>query len=422
MKTKDVVIIGGGPAGSVLGCYLANAGIETVILEKVHHPRPHVGESLVPSTTRIFKDIDFLSTMEKEGFVKKYGAAWHSTHRDSEFALWFREYPQPGVDQDYTYHVDRGRFDQLLFLHARTSGADVLEDAHVREVHFEGDRAVGVTFLEAGIEKRLNARCVVNASGRACVLGTLLRWKEKDPLFDQFAAHSWFEGVQRGTRETGDFIHIYFLPVERGWAWQIPIGDTITSVGAVTDKSVFQQSRGQLEGWFQKMAGTSPDLARALEGATRIRPYKSEGDYSYCMQRFTGDGFLLIGDAARFVDPIFSSGVSIACYSARFASEVLIEALADGEVTRERLASYEVRLRAGVDIWYEFIRLYYKVMHLFTHFIVDPEYRHQILQLIQGEVYDRSEVEILDRMRSVIRTVEKTPGHIWKPFLSDIQV
>ena len=422
MDTTDVVIIGGGPAGSVLGCYLASAGIDTVILEKVRHPRPHVGESLVPSTTRIFKEIDFLSTMEKEGFVKKYGAAWHSVARNSEIAIRFSEYRQPGVDQDYTYHVDRGRFDQLLFLHARASGAKVLEDAHVREVHFESGRAVGVTFSANGLKKRLNAHCVVDASGRACVLGTRLRLKQKDPLFDQFAVHSWFQGVRRGTGETRDFIHIYFLPVKRGWAWQIPITDKITSMGVVTDKSVFRRSKGRLETWFRETAATSPDLANALRGATRVRPYRPEADYSYSMKRFTGDGFLLIGDAARFVDPIFSSGVSVACYSARFASQVLLEALAERDVTRARLSTYEARLRAGVDIWYEFIRLYYKLMHLFSYFIEDPRYRHQIHQLLQGEVYDRSSAPVLDRMKRVIRTVEKTPGHIWQPFLTDIPV
>ena len=422
MKTSDVVIIGGGPAGSMLGCFLAKAGVDVVVLERTCHPRPHVGESLVPSTTRVFQEIDFLSTMEKEGFVKKYGAAWHSTDPGSEFALWFREHPQPDIEQDYTYHVDRGRFDQLLFLYARASGAKVREDAQVREIHFEGDRAVGVTFLQNGAKKRLDASCVVDASGRTCLLGRQLGWKQPDPLFDQFAVHSWFSGVERGDTETRDFIHIYFLPVKRGWAWQIPITDKITSMGVVTDKSVFRQSKGQPEAWFRNTAATSPDLNRALEGATRIRPYRSEADYSYSMRRFTGDGFLLIGDAARFVDPIFSSGVSVALYSARFASQVLVPALADGEVSREKLVSYEERLRAGVDVWYEFIRLYYKLMHLFTHFITDPRYRLQVLQLLQGEVYDRTQVPILDEMRDVIRTVEETPGHIWKPFLSDISV
>ncbi len=357
--------------------------------------------------------------MEREGFVKKDGASWHSTTRGSEFALWFREYPQPGVDRDYSYHVDRSRFDHLLFHHAQQLGSRTLQGALVKEVVFEDGHAVGVRYVHRGREKVLNARCVVDASGRSCTLGTQLRWKQKDPLFDQFAVHAWFNEVERGTRETADFIHIYFLPVKRGWAWQIPITKTTTSIGVVADRSMVRESRGRHGEWFRQMVSTSPDLRRATAGAIQATSFRIEAEYSYSMQRFTGDGFLLIGDAARFVDPIFSSGVSVACHSARFASESLTRALAKGDVIAERLQPYENRLRAGVDIWYEFICLYYRLMHLFTHFITDPDYRLQIVRLLQGDVFDRGSVPVLDRMREVIRTVEETPGHIWKPSLGD---
>ena len=162
---NDVVIIGGGPAGSALGCYLSLAGISNVILEKSSHPRPHVGESLVPATTRVFREIGFLETMESEGFVKKFGASWHFPAPESEFAIWFKENPQPGVDQDYTYHVDRSRFDQLLFQRARQLGSEVQEGVGVREVLFEDGKASGVLCSRDGSDFRLSARVVVDASG-----------------------------------------------------------------------------------------------------------------------------------------------------------------------------------------------------------------------------------------------------------------
>ena len=123
----DVIIIGGGPAGSILGSYLAREGVSTLLLEADHHPRPHVGESLVPSTTRVFREIDFLTTMESSGFVRKYGASWHPANgrAGSGLAIDFSEFPQAGVDQDYTWHVDRSRFDALLLGHARKLGAEV---------------------------------------------------------------------------------------------------------------------------------------------------------------------------------------------------------------------------------------------------------------------------------------------------------
>lgn len=419
---NDVVIIGGGPAGSALGCYLSLAGISNVILEKSSHPRPHVGESLVPATTRVFREIGFLETMESEGFVKKFGASWHSPAPESEFAIWFKENPQPGVDQDYTYHVDRSRFDQLLFQRARQLGSEVQEGVGVREVLFEDGKASGVLCSRDGSDFRLSARVVVDASGRNGVLGNQLRLRKNDPIFNQFAVHSWFEGVERGTGPTADFIHIYFLPVKRGWAWQIPISASVTSVGIVAEREVFRDSKGRIEEWFLEMTGRSPDLASAMRSAEAVTPFRSEADYSYSMDQFVGDGFLLIGDAARFVDPIFSSGVSVACYSAKFASAAIVQAFKKGDLSRANLQPYETRLRAGVGVWYEFITLYYKLMHLFSHFITDDRYRLQILQLLQGEVYDREKAGVLDEMRKVIKTVEETEGHIWKPYLSDIPI
>ena len=419
---KDVVIIGGGPAGSALGCYLSLAGISNLILEKSSHPRPHVGESLVPATTRVFKEIGFLETMESEGFVKKFGASWHSPAPESEFAIWFKEFPQPGVDQDYTYHVDRSRFDQLLFQRARQLGSDVQEGVGVREVLFEDGRASGVLCSREGSNFRVSARVVVDASGRSGVVGNQLRLRKNDPIFNQFTVHSWFEGVERGTGATADFIHIYFLPVKRGWAWQIPITSKVTSVGIVAEREVFRDSKGRIEEWFLEMTGLSPDLASAMQGAESVTPFRSEADYSYSMDQFVGDGFLMVGDAARFVDPIFSSGVSVACYSAKFASAEIVRALGTGDVSRASLQPYETRLRAGVGIWYGFISLYYKLMHLFSHFITDDRYRLQILQLLQGEVYDREKAGVLDEMRKVIKTVEETEGHVWKPYLSDIPI
>jgi len=133
----DVIIIGGGPAGSTAGSYLSKAGIKNVIFESSNHPRAHVGESMVTSTTRVFRDIGFLEVMEREGFVRKYGASWHAPN-GREFAIEFKEFPQPGVDQDYTYHVDRSKLDLLLLKHAEKLGSKVYQGVHVKQVLFDG--------------------------------------------------------------------------------------------------------------------------------------------------------------------------------------------------------------------------------------------------------------------------------------------
>ena len=413
----DVVIIGGGPGGSALSCYLSKAGIKNAIFEGAIHPRPHVGESMVTSTTRIFKDLDFLEVMEREGFPKKYGAAWHPPQRKADVFIKFKEFPQPGVDQDYTYHVDRSKLDLLLFKHAESFGAKCYQGARVKRVVFENEKAIGIDVDFAGHTVFVPAKVVVDASGRSTLLGRQLKQKKADAQFNQFAVHAWYENVDRGSEEVADDIHIHFLPVERGWVWQIPITDKITSMGVVAEKRVFQQSNRDYEGWFQQLATSAPDIEYAMRDAVRINDFKVEADYSYQMDNFCGDGYLMIGDAARFVDPIFSSGVSVALSSAKFASEVIIEALEKGDVSEKSFKPYEARLKRGTSVWYEFITLYYKLLPLFTKFIASKTHRMQVLQLLQGEVYDRQEVPVLDAMRKYVADVERTEGHILRAAL-----
>lgn len=425
---NDVIIIGGGPAGSAMGSYLSMMGIDNIIIEQAIHPRPHVGESMVTSSTRVFKEIGFLSKMEEAGFPHKYGAAWHpimngdvAVHTSSEAAIEFREFPQEGVDQDYTYHVDRSKFDLMLLKHAEELGSQVYQGVRVTRVLFEDGQAVGVQVRIGNQEVELPAKVVVDASGRNTLLGRQLRIKKNDPIFDQYAVHAWFEGVNR-EGPTGDFIHIHFLPVKRGWAWQIPISDKVTSIGVVTERDVFRQAGMDLESFFNTYVESNYDLAQAMRNATQVNELMVEGDYSYSMERFVGDGFLLVGDAARFVDPIFSSGVSVALYSAKFAAERIQEAFARNDFSEAIFRPYEEKLRVGVEIWYEFICLYYKLLPLFTYFIQSRKYRLQVLRLLQGDVFERSEVTVLDEMRKFIETVENTENHLFKSQLSEIPI
>jgi FADH2 O2-dependent halogenase len=419
----EVIIIGGGPAGSGLGCYLSLAGIKNTIFEKANHPRPHVGESLVPSTTRVFKEIGFLDCLENGAFVKKLGAAWHPPRKAETVYIKFKKFVIPGVEQDHTYHVDRGNFDHLLLRHAESLGSKVCQGVQVKEVLFDGDRAVGVKLDVAGQTLVRHASMVIDASGRSTLLGRQLGLKQTDPLFNQFAVHSWYSAVDRGDAETADYIHIHFLPVRRGWVWQIPIDERITSIGVVAEKAVFKGSKKDYAGWFQQLVESAPDITHAMRDARQEKDFVVEADYSYSMERLVGDGFMLLGDAARFVDPIFSSGVSVALYSARFAAERIRHAFETGDFSAAVFKPYEDRLRNGVSVWYEFIRLYYKLLPLFTHFIKTEKYRDQVLQLLSGDVYDRQAVPVLDSMREFVRSAESVENHVYKPYLDpDITV
>jgi ABC-type nitrate/sulfonate/bicarbonate transport system ATPase subunit/flavin-dependent dehydrogenase len=415
----QVIIIGAGPAGSTLGAYLSAAGIDHLILDQAVHPRRHVGESLVCSTTPIFQDIGFLPVMEREKFIHKHGAVWTHWADQRQHIIRFREIPELGLTQDYTYHVDRGRFDALLLEHAAARGSRVLQGARVGRVEFGPDGfAAGVRVRQDGRERLLRSRLVIDASGRSTLLGSQLRLKRPDPLFNQFAVHNWFEGVDRGPAEIATCIHIHVLPMPRAWAWLIPIGDSVTSVGLVTEGPDFVKGGEAVENFFARHIQSHSRLAAQMAGARPLHEFTREGNYSYLMDRIAGDGWLMVGDAARFVDPVFSSGVSVAMESAKRAAAVIIPALARGEVSAARFAEYEKTVRAGVDLWREFINLYYQLPPLFLDLLTDPEARGQLTRLLQGDVYDRAAVPILARMRDQIAKVERDPDHRWRSHLA----
>ena len=420
-----------------MGAYLAKAGVKCVVLERELMPRPHVGESLVPSSTRVFRDLDFLPLMEEAKFPHKYGAAWTADDKSAyqhsfgkeEFApeshvdIRFSERPQPGVDTDHTYHVDRGKFDLMLLQHAHKFGAEVYEGVKVKYVDFESPQPV-VRFNMGSKEMGVSCKMVVDASGRHTVLGNQLKLKIKDPVFDQYAIHSWFDQYDRhvfaskGTEP--DFIYIHFLPISNTWIWQIPITDSVTSIGVVTQKKNFAKSREDREKFFWNSVSTRPALADALLAAQRVRPFRDEGDYSYAMKQTCGDRWIMVGDAGRFVDPIFSTGVSIALNSSRFAHKNILRALETNNCGRESFSEFENTIRRGTKNWYDFISVYYRLNVLFTYFISDPRYRLDVLKLLQGDVYDDAAPPVLGKMQKMVAEVEQNQKHPWHKLLGDL--
>ncbi len=431
----DIGIIGGGPAGSAMASYLAKAGVSCVVFERELFPRPHVGESLVPSSTRVFKDLGFLDEMEEAKFPHKYGAAWTADDKGTYDMDWdglapdchaeirFEEREQPGVDKNHTYHVDRGKFDLLLLQHANKLGATVYEGVKVTQVDF-GPRHPVIHFNMGAKEMGVSVRMVVDASGRNTFLGNQLKLKVKDPVFDQYAIHSWFDQYDRKVfakkNEQRDFIFIHFLPISNTWIWQIPISDSVTSIGVVTQKKNFAKSKQDREKFFWESMGTRPMLRETLAKANRVRPFKDEGDYSYAMKQLAGDRFMLIGDAGRFVDPIFSTGVSIALNSARFAHKDVLAALEKDDFSRESFSSFEHTLRLGTKNWYEFITVYCRLNVLFTYFVNEPKYRLDVLKLLQGDVYDEATPPVLEKMREMVSEVEQNERHPWHKLLGDL--
>ena len=416
----DVLIIGAGPAGLTLGCYLAQEGIECLIVEKAHHPRPHVGESLMPSTIRILREIGFHSLAESGGFPHSGGVVYHP-QVGFDVALAYKDFPQEGIDQAYTYQVDRARFDMLLLKHAENLGCRILQGVSVDEVLFGDDgHAGGIRGSFAGEELFLEAKIIVDAGGRGTRIGRQLDLRRDHPVLDQFALHTWCTGVERGRHKTEDWTHIYFIPEVRGWAWQAPIDNQITSIGLVAARESYRSSGMGVEDFFHHSLRGNRKLARAMRRAGRINDLKGEVNYSYRLDRVCGDGWLAIGDAARFIDPVFSSGVSVAMHSARFAAERIVTALASGDVSREVFLPYEDSIFTGAAIWDDFTRLFYRLLPGFTHLLESKEHRPALIRMIQGDIHPDASTEILEELRSIVRKVEEADSHPWKDELVDL--
>jgi FADH2 O2-dependent halogenase len=419
-----------------MAAYLAKAGAKCVVFERELFPRYHVGESLVPSSTRVLNELGFMDQMEKAKFPRKYGAAWTAAEQaklydmdwegidpDCRAEVRFEERAQPGVDKDHTYHVDRGKFDLMLLQHANKLGAAVYEGVRVRGVDFSPEQPA-VKFAMGRKEMSVNVRMVVDASGRQTLLGNQLKLKVKDDVFDQYAIHTWFGGYDRSIFSKSplqnDYIYIHFLPISNSWVWQIPITDEITSIGVVTQKKNFAGSKQDRERFFWESLASRPGLAEALRAAEQVHAFREEGDYSYAMTQLCGDRFVLVGDAGRFVDPIFSTGVSIALNSSRFAQKDILSALERNDFSRASFKTFETTLTLGTKNWYDFISVYYRLNVLFTYFVTDKRYRLDVLKLLQGDVYDEAQPPVLEKMRKMVSDVERHPEHPWHHLLGSL--
>jgi FADH2 O2-dependent halogenase len=403
----DVLIIGGGPAGACLATLLAKDGRRVIVIEKDIHPRHHVGEALTPSTTAIFERLGVLQTIEQEGFSRKLGVCWTApmSRPNQFFSVRTSDFRVEGSPRPYSFNVERAAFDALLLRHAHNSGAKVLQGATVHRVLFDEDRATGVRVsVTDGWERDLRASFVVDASGRRCLLANQLRLRRRDPDFNQFSFYSWFRGVSAPDAYR-DFLFLHFLGLERAWGWQIPLRNGVTSVGVITDKRDFKKSGRSYDEFFDALVAHSTPFSEAMRSAEQVKPWWVEGDYSYTMERFSGKGWLLIGDAFRFVDPIFSSGVDVALYSALFAHDA-IGKVYEGVHEDEAFDWYGQQVGGGVDVWYQLTDLSYRMPLLFTLFIISRKHRSDLVRVLQGNPYVP---ENQDKARVII-------GEMWEVY------
>jgi flavin-dependent dehydrogenase len=386
----DVLVVGGGPSGSTAAALLHRRGYRVIQLEKDRHPRFHIGESLLPCNLPIMEELGVLDKVRALG-VLKLGADFPAGGERQYQTFQFRR--ALGNSPPHAFQVKREEFDQMLFEHARASGVDAREGVKVERVEVTG---IGATVAHArdagGNIFTLRARYLIDASGRDTLLGNALKLKRKNDAHQSAAIFAHFRGVERRPGDDAGNISIYNF--EHGWCWFIPLREGVMSVGCVCWPEYLKQRRGRNEAFLLDTLKIMPDAWARMAEAEMISEVRVTGNYSYTSSRMAGPGWVMVGDAYAFVDPVFSSGVYLAMHSGKQAAALVDEVLREPAREAALQAAFTKRIRRGVRVFSWFIyRFNSPVMRtLFASPRNTLRVEEGVISMLAGDVFDSAPV------------------------------
>ena len=386
----DVLVIGGGPAGSTIAALLAERGRRVVVVEKERHPRFHIGESLLPQNLPLFERLGVKDEIERTSMVK-YGVEFVSPYHRRTVS---REFAQAwDKSQPYSYQVRRSEFDHLLLKNAAAKGAEVIEGARVTAVEFPGAGGAVITArAEDGTDRRWEADFLVDASGRDTFLAGQLGFKKRNRKHDSAAMFGHFTGARRLPGKAEGHISIFWF--DHGWFWFIPLADGTTSVGAVGPPAYFKSRNTDLASFFMATIARCPEIADRLKDATLAAPVTATGNYSYSADRMAGKNYILVGDAYAFIDPVFSTGVYLAMTSGFLGAEAVEACLQTPQQAAQILRRYEREARRGLRAftWYIYRIRKPAFRDLFMSSRAPLRVDEAVLSLLAGDVFGGSPI------------------------------
>ena len=385
----DVIVMGGGPAGSSVAGMLAREGRQVILFEKEIFPRHHIGESLMTDTYWTFRRLGVLEKLRESPFVRKYSVQFANPAGKESRPFYFFEAVHH--ESAVTWQVTRAQFDHLLIDHAAEQGATVHQGVLVKQVLFEGDRAVGVEVqMQDGTREKFYANVVVDATGQMAMLSNKFRWRVRDPKLKKAVLYSYFKGAHREPDLNGGATLVLRTQAgSGGWFWYIPLENDITSVGIVADPEYLLKGRGQdlAKIFHEEIEKCGPCLKR-VEGGERVDKIYSILDYSYRSKHNAGNGFIIIGDAYGFLDPIYSSGVLLALKMAELAADAIHDAFNHDDFSAARLGQYQAKLDRGIESMRKLVYAFYNDGFSFAGFLRKyPEERVHIINLLIGDVF-----------------------------------